>query len=382
MRRSFAFAAVMLTAAQVAAAQPRRLDFTDPAWKLSGEDTKVETYLGQTALRLRSGAAQRPDVRFGDGTIELDVAVTAHRSFVYVQLRIQSEGEREEFYLRPHKSGLPDAMQYAPVFQDESNWQLYHGPGYTAAAELPAATWIHVRIVVSGDRAAVFVGDVDEPQLITPLARGSRPGFIGLRGFISRATPAGLYTGNFANLVVRPGEVPFEFPERQAADQPPAGTITHWRVSPAFVPQDGAVQELPEEILSPDAWTTLAAEPSGLLVLGRHVAKPPEVRRAAVAARVVVHSREAAIRRFNFGYSDEVSVFLNGRLLFSGNNTYSFNFPRRQGLITLEQGALYLPLREGANELLLAVSDSFGGWGLMGQFADPKGLEMIADSDP
>ncbi|MEE8586513.1 MAG: hypothetical protein V3T83_16855 [Acidobacteriota bacterium] len=83
-------------------------------------------------------------------------------------------------------------------------------------------------------------------------------------------------------------------------------------------------------------------------------------------------------RQFNMGYSDEVSVFLNGRLLFSGNDGYSFNIPRRQGLIGLGQGTLYLPLQAGDNELVLAIADGFGGWGVMGQIEDREGLEVAA----
>ena len=64
---------------------------------------------------------------------------------------------------------------------------------------------------------------------------------------------------------------------------------------------------------------------------------------------------------FSFGYRDDASVFLNGERLFSGVNGYSFNFPRREGLITIDHATVYLPLRPGDNELLLAVSDVFGG---------------------
>ena len=65
-------------------------------------------------------------------------------------------------------------------------------------------------------------------------------------------------------------------------------------------------------------------------------------------------------------------------LLFSDDDGYSFNFPRRQGLITIDQGTLYLPLTEGDNELVLVVTDVFGGWGVMGRFADGEGLEVFA----
>jgi len=59
-------------------------------------------------------------------------------------------------------------------------------------------------------------------------------------------------------------------------------------------------------------------------------------------------------------------VFLNGAALFTADDSYSFERPRREGLIGLDQGTVYLPLRAGENELVLAVTDVFGGWGLMG----------------
>lgn len=60
-------------------------------------------------------------------------------------------------------------------------------------------------------------------------------------------------------------------------------------------------------------------------------------------------------------------MFLNGALIYSGVNSYSYNFPRRDGLITTDQATLHLPLRARANELIVAVSDSFGGCGLIGR---------------
>ncbi len=83
-------------------------------------------------------------------------------------------------------------------------------------------------------------------------------------------------------------------------------------------------------------------------------------------------------RRFDLGYSDEVSVFLNGRLLFSADDSYSFDAPRRQGLITPDQASLYLPLQAGENELTLVVTDVFGGWGVIGRFPDGDELSVAA----
>jgi hypothetical protein len=91
-----------------------------------------------------------------------------------------------------------------------------------------------------------------------------------------------------------------------------------------------------------------------------------------------VRCARAEIRAFDLGFSDRVTVFLNGRPLFSGDASYSFDAPRRDGLIGYDQARLYLPLEKGDNELALAVADSFGGWGPMGRFPEPAGLEVEA----
>jgi hypothetical protein len=38
--------------------------------------------------------------------------------------------------------------------------------------------------------------------------------------------------------------------------------------------------------------------------------------------------------------------------------------------------AVYLPLKKGKNELWLAVSENFGGWGLKGKFENMEGIQL------
>ena len=75
--------------------------------------------------------------------------------------------------------------------------------------------------------------------------------------------------------------------------------------------------------------------------------------------------------RLRFGYSDRVRDFLNGRLLYSGDNGYRSRDFRYLGTIGLFD-SVPLALRAGENELLLAVSDSFGGWGVLAEVGDPS----------
>jgi hypothetical protein len=373
-----ALAAVVLV---LAAAQPpggeRALAFSDGQWQLEGA-AKVERDGDREVLSVETGEAVRRDVSFQDGTIDFEVQLTRRRSFVYVLFRVLGEGENEEVYLRPHKSGLPDALQYAPVWQGQSAWQLHHGPGGTAAVELAPDVWTRVRLKVAGSRAALYVGDMDKPAMVMPrLAREPRAGGIALRGF-SPGKPTNRPIARYANVVVRPGPVTIDVPA-EAAKQPAvaAGTVRAWAVSRSFVPRDGAPVEVPSaDVLGP--LQRLETEPDGLLELHRHVKLPAGSRDGTAVARLHVRAAKAGVHPFDLGFSDVATVFVNGRPVFRADASYSFDAPRREGLIGYDQARLYLDLTAGDNEVAVLLSDGFGGWGLMGRFVSPEGLQIEA----
>jgi len=359
-------------------AKERALLFSDGGWELDGEGSAIAKDGDREVLSLETGRAIRRDVRIEDGTIDFDVQVTDRRSFVYLHFRMVSDDEHEEIYLRPHKSALPDALQYAPVWQGRSSWQLYHGPGGTAAVDLPAGEWIPVRVVLQGWKAAIFVGDLDEPAMIVPrLAREPAAGYLALRSFLPRGVAPGP-VARYSNVRIRPGFVPFDFSsaETQTAE-PGSGVVRAWAVSRSFVPEEGPASEVPGREVTGEL-RRVEADPGGLVPLLRHVPWPEGGRRAVTLARVKVRAETAGLRRLELGFSDEVTVFLNGRPLFYGDDRYSFDNPRRQGVIHFGQATLFLPLEAGDNELAIVVGDRFGGWGLMARFVDPEGLTVEA----
>jgi hypothetical protein len=65
-----------------------------------------------------------------------------------------------------------------------------------------------------------------------------------------------------------------------------------------------------------------------------------------------------------------VSVFLNGSILYRGRSAQSFRDPRFLGIVNLENDALYLPLKKGKNEVVLALSELGGGWGFICRLTD------------
>jgi hypothetical protein len=160
----------------------------------------------------------------------------------------------------------------------------------------------------------------------------------------------------------------------------PAGLITRWQLSPSFAVEPGRpVTSLPDSLVgSKDRWPTFSAEPTGVFVIGRHLARP--ARQSGAIARLLLRAPTDGVQRMRLGYSDYVTVFVNGRPLFLGDAHYSYDAPRQEGLIGLSQATIWLPVTRGDNEILLAVSDGFGGWGLTAQLEPADGARLVMAS--
>ena len=114
--------------------------FDSGRWRLS-PGSRVEEFLGRKAL---TGSAWLEDVQFGNGVIEVDRACKEGQVFPGIIFRAADVANYEEFYLRPHQSGQPTALQYSPVYSALSAWQLYYGEGDTASWVIPRNQWFHV----------------------------------------------------------------------------------------------------------------------------------------------------------------------------------------------------------------------------------------------
>jgi hypothetical protein len=178
-----AFVAIACMAPSMAAQAPQTLSVPpdSPRWELEGQ-AKLAEYQGRKCLFLDGGAAILKDFEMRDGVLEVDVATPASRGFFGFDFRIDAKGANyEEVYLRQHKSGLPDAMQYTPVLNTGRNWQLYNGPGFTSAVDIPKDVWFHLRLEVTGAQAKLYVKDMDKPALVMDdLKSGMQKGQVAL----------------------------------------------------------------------------------------------------------------------------------------------------------------------------------------------------------
>ncbi len=331
------------------------ISFDSERWQL-GPASRIEEFLGRKALTL-TGTVFLKDVEFENGVVEVDLAFKEGRIFPTIVFRRQDEENYEEFYVRPHKSGQPDALQYTPSFNGLSAWQLYYGEGCTNAWTFSPNEWIHIKLEIAGTQARVYIGEGKSPALvINDLKHGRTKGGLGLKV----TGPIGV--AYFADFKYRHDDsLEFEPPIKT---ETPFGMITEWEVSQAFEYSYLDLKRYPpQDILKKVEWKSVSSEPSGLVNVSRYVRKGPVVP-GIVLARTMIPVDKERLMELQFGYSDLVSVFLDGRLLFWGYSVFQSRDPFFQGRVGLFD-SLWLPLKKGNNELLLVLAESMGGWGFM-----------------
>jgi hypothetical protein len=347
-----------------------------PRWQLEGQANATD-YQGRKCLHLDGGAATVKDLVLSDGVIDVDVATPAKRGFFGMQFRVANDGANAEWvYLRQHESGYPDAIQYTPVLNTGANWQIYNGEGFTGNFDIPKDVWFHLRLEVVGAQAKLYVKDMDKPALVmNDLKSGVQKGQVALYVLIGETY--------FSNFEVR--ETPAAPWERHYPPMPP-NTLTKWSISPAY---DALARNL-EQPLSPSErdgikWEDVEAEAPGFVVLYRYRAAPhlrvtfandfskrlePQPGTKVLYAKTTIESDRDQIKKLSIGYSDEVSVFVNGKILYRGRSAQNFRDPRFLGIVNPENDAIYMPLKKGHNELMLAVSELGGGWGFICRLDD------------
>lgn len=335
-----------------------QIPFDSPHWKVDAREHERVKWMGKSAIRMVNGITWLDHIDFTDGTIEFQLNLSGERGFVGGIWRLQDRGNYEEFYVRPHQSGNPDANQYTPVFNGLAGWQLFHGPGYGAPVKYPIGKWFPVKIVVSGNQAEIYVEDMSKPALFVPrLHHDTKAGKVGISA--GPRAPA-----HIADFKVIPQKAPALMGSAPKMKPAPEGVITQWKVSDPFDSNLlSGTAPLDKQMVAERTWQTLAAEPSGITNLAR--LHGPSRGADTVFARLDVSSDEAKTMALKLGYSDRIKVYVNGQPIYAGTNRYRTRDYRYLGTIGIFD-EVYLPLKAGDNEILLAVSEAFGGWGIIG----------------
>jgi len=341
------------------------IPFSSDRWDIVAEEYELIEFNGKEALSMKGGIAYLKEVDFLNGTIEFDMAIPEQRGFMGAVWRLQDRQNFEEFYVRPHQSGNPDANQYTPVFNGLASWQLYHGEGFGSPVEYVFDEWMHVKIVIKGQSGEVYIRDMENPALIIhEMKRELQSGMIGVE--VGDFSPC-----RFANFGFTNEDNPELKGKIKPATDPIYGTVLSWNVSnsiPENLIKDKIILE--DDFINGLLWTGIESENTGITNLAR---LSDLTNGNTILVRLRINSDEDQMKGFQIGYSDRIQVYVNNLILYSGQNEYRSRDYRYLGTIGYFD-EVYLPLQKGTNELIITVTENFGGWGIMGKFRNTEGI--------
>ena len=226
--RSLVLVLVGAAASTALFAQDRQLALATPTGlSLHHVEAAAVTFKARAALKLTAspaagaGNAGRRDhlalidgIEFTDGTIEVDLAgepavgaAGGARGFVGVAFRVQPDRKTYDcFYLRPTNGRSDDqerrnhTAQY--IAHPEHTWSALREKTpsrYESYVDIVPAAWIHVKIVVAGDKARLYVNHQEQPTLIVNDVKSGAGAKGGIALWFEGTTIA-----HYANLKIQP----------------------------------------------------------------------------------------------------------------------------------------------------------------------------------
>lgn len=317
---------------------------------------------------------------FTDGTIEFDVELNG-MGFPGINFRTSEDRKNgENFYIRSFGPVSPltrTTLQYAAVIDGVSMWDLTDE--YQTGATIYKEGWNHVKLVISGKQMKAYVNDMLKPALVVPeLESSCKSGNISLSGNVI-----------YANLVIKPNAV-----EDLSSDAGYISTyndtryLRNWMVSPSvdfpfgkevIMPLPSMYGKLVHSDLpdSTTSWSPITAENRAIINLSRKFGGVEQDARRLAWIKTSIHSDKFQEKILHLGFSDEVWVFINGQILYVDKNYFGTPSQKEfRGRCTIENATIKLPLKEGNNEIMIALANYFYGWGIIARLNDMDGIQL------
>lgn len=343
------------------------IPFNEQYWELPEQHYSVSEFMGAESLYLSEGIAFLKNYELRNGTIEFDVMLKKDRSFPGIYFRVK-ESNGEKFYIRTHQSGNPDSNQAAPIINGETPWQQLYGTRYSFPYEYQFKDWTHVKLVINGQKAQVYLDHSAIPNHSWELTNGIEIGQIAIGG-----VGAGLHYANFKIDSTSSDLIDF----KAVPVTKKSGLIEDWEVSDKFEENELDKISTVSNVLKNRVWEkAIQVEEGTAANISRAVVLRDSIPGNTVLVRFAIHSEIEQTKLFEFGYSDRAVIFLEDTPVYRGNNNYGSRDYRYLGTIGLFD-SVYLKLKKGKNIIQIAVSEDFGGWLIAGRFTDYEGIKLI-----
>lgn len=347
-------------------AEAEQIAVSTENWKLSENGAEMVTFQGRQALKLNRGNATFTGEDFYNGLIEFDLWMPKARGFGGLNFRADGKNS-ENFYLRPHLSGMPDANQYMPVFNNNSAWQILHGARYSAPTTYNHGSWIKVKLAIKDDKMDIYI-DSEEPVLhIEDLLLNGKVGKIVLYG--------ALIDFHFSNIRITPTDDVILKGKAEPLAELPATRLHSFNVAnKAF--ENKAIEgkaELDMSLIEGVKWETLKVTENGVANLSELLARTRENSTALVHMKITADKAQTV--PLKYGFSDRVTAFFNGKAIAHNDDSFTNRDYRFLGTVGLFD-SLFLPLKQGENNLMFAVTEGFGGWAFLADADLPDGVTI------
>ncbi|ADU29287.1 hypothetical protein [Evansella cellulosilytica] len=295
--------------------------------RFCGDECSIVEWQEKKCLKM-NGLVFFPDVQLRNGMIEVLIGAD-DVTYCGVVFRMRDRANYELVYVQPHTSGRWDALQYDPVFHGSNTWQLYHGKGAQQEASISMHRWHKLRITFQENTALLQLDD-QTPLEIKPLAHRSDNGEIVGLWCYKPAYFRELRVWNSSNLRG----------EKRVIGPKDTSIIDEW-----FLEDYGRV----------------CGESSHPIVnLNRYL--PVSMTDAYLTRRFCLE--EDGDVTLDFGFSDEITIFMNDTFIFSGENIFK-NSPHwgDQGYVRFSE-TVTVPLKAGEQQLRIHLKRTeYFGWG-------------------
>jgi hypothetical protein len=352
-----------------------RVPMSAASWQFDEGSVEFLTYKNAPAMKIGQGnkKATIKDLTFSNGIIEFDVEPILPGFAQSVYFHRKDDKEQEIVYLRLNTIGnklANEGIQYTPYFAGINMWDMY--PHYQGPAPIVKDGWNHLKLVISGKQMKVYMNRQPRPVLWIPK----------LEGNLNEGTIAFEGTSYIANVVVRPNETE-GLPATEGPDltDHDANYLRVWVVSkPSDLPNGSEANVAGQPSL--DQYTdSIKAEREGFINLTRKFGANES--RKVIWLKTRITTKQAVKTKLQLGFSDEVWVFLNDQTIYVDKNLYRQNMRKYpNGRMSIDNASINLNLKEGDNDLMIAVANDFYGWGIAARLESAESVVEVDNVRP